>query len=393
MRKWLVSMAVLAMVAAPSFAALGPIYTIAPVGSPDRPAVNVGTVKGDLIVWANNSGTGVTGSRYQALVGPEVNVAFPSTALGWAPWAIEAGVSDNYAVYGGAPSLSGQNMRVERLSDGAIISIPTGGLFGDDNHFPDVNNAGIVVWGAWDNTIKMCDVSSGVAGPITTIVNTPLGNPGWRMRISSDSDRVAVRMDNSGPPSAIDVYDIGDATQYNVITPAVLGGVLGTQKPYKAEISADGNFVVTNMRYTGTGNNNSDIVLVDITNINAPVQYNLTGDNVAAPGWVRNDPAISILDADTALIVWDQNKTGNNDVVGAIVHGLAPGGANPWMQPTFTISALGIHAGENQVYADVDGLLVAWKNGSTGQIQYRYIPEPASLALLALGGLALIRRR
>jgi hypothetical protein len=402
MRRFALILAIVAMISAPSFAALGPVYKITPnagggYGQASRPAVCVDTAIGDQIVWSSGPyavGATAQGSRYQALVGPEVNVALFSGSLGWAPWSIEVGVSQNYAVYGGPPSLSGQALNVERLSDGLIIPVAlAAGDGNDDHHFTDVNNNGDVIWGAWDNTVRHVNVSGGVAGPMTTIVNTPLANPGWRMRLSRDSDRVAIRMDNSGPPSPIDVYDLGDAMQYNILTPAVLGGALGTQKPYKAEISEDGNFVVSNVRYTGTGNNNSDIVLVDITNIAAPVQYNLTGDNATDPGFVRNDPAISMLDADTALLVWDENAAGNNDVVGAFVTGLAPGGAAPTLGTQFTISELGIHAGENQHYADVSGLLVAWKNDSTGEQQYRYIPEPASLSLLALGGLALLRRR
>jgi len=260
-----------------------------------------------------------------------------------------------------------------------------------------VNAAGDVAWVAWPDAtepnptgarIRYSSVASGVAtAPITLAYTGNQGEGGQRMRISSDSDRIVFR-DGPNDGSLIEVYDLGTmgATpvgQYNIFTTD------GDQKAYHNGFSDDGNWDVTNMRSVAAGGTLSDLVLIDITNINAPVQTYLTGDGSggAAPTVTRNDPSMDLIDADTAIVVWDEGGA----IKGMYVSGLSVNA--PVAGPQFNIAD-----GPGLQYADVDydstvgAPLVAWMNGA-GVQQYRYLPEPASLSLLALGGLALLRRR
>jgi hypothetical protein len=321
------------------------------------------------------------------------------------------GVSENYAVFGGPiqsdagratynPGVTDINV-LDRTS-GLVIPIAQAAADGaSDFGYTDVNNAGQVCYHGWPDPndpvdpnggrIMLSDVSSGTATVPIVVDYTDQTSAGDRLRISTYNDRISYRKLNSG--GQVNVYDISDATAYNVWTAADLGGALGVQKAYKPAISDDGKWIATNMRYanlTATWNNASDIVLIDVEAgiAGTPVQYNVTGDNVSVPPSVRNDPAIEMVDADTALIVWDDNVGGKYNVRAAYVTGLSTG--TPVMGSMFWVAQ---SAYVDLKYADVDGNLVAWHNRSTGQVEYRIIPEPATLCLLGLGVLALARRR
>jgi hypothetical protein len=387
MRKFALILAIVAMVSASAFAGVqGPITKIATNFSADRPTVDIGPL-GPTISWANNPGAGAVGSRWVDGINVEVNVAFASQAVGWASWAKESGIAGEWAVYGGPPSLTPLTLEVEHLPTGVCTSIAVAGTGSqDDYHFTDVNEAGDVFFAGWGSNLMHANVSA--PGTVNILSNTyPVYQ---RMRAADQTDRIAYDPDGTG----IAIYDLGTqgpdaAGSYKVATEQDMdpGATVNMQKFYMMEIADAGDLIVTNCRYDATAQE-SDIYLIDVqAGLGSPIVTNLTGDGVTMPTWVRNDPMISRVDADTAIIVWDENPTGQYDVVGAYVTGLAT--STPVMGPKFTICG-GVW---DQRFADIDGNLVAWKNLATGDIEYRFIPEPASLSLLALGGLALLRRR
>lgn len=396
MRKWLLSLAIVAMVSAPAFAGLGPLVTFV---NPDghRPTVDadgaalLGTPT-PIINWARWAGA--TGGRYDLASQTVANVAGPSSIISWAGWAKQTGVANNWAVYGGAPLGSGLPINVEDLSTGAIIGIPE--VNSQNNYgYTDVNANGDVVWIGWPDNTDPIDTTqarirhANVAAPgvITTLgYGANQGEGGQRMRISSDSDRVIWR-DGPNDGSKISLYDLGDAAQYTVFLTD------GDQKAYHNGLDDSGNWSVTNMRSAVDGTTNSDIVLLDLTNPNvlAPLTY-LTGDGSlgAAPTHVRNDPSMDMITNDMAIVVWGDNASGSYAIKGMFVTGLSVNA--PVAGPEFLITNSGN-------FPDVDydsavGMpLVTWLIGGGATIGYRYIPEPATLALLGLGVLALARRR
>jgi hypothetical protein len=426
MRKWLLSLAIVAMISAPALAAFSPVVVITPVNTgvlgyngADRPTVDIGPL-GPTINWANVWFNGAPdprvppvqpsyGSRWTDASGTaptmtEILVAADSSATGHTAWGMESGIAGEWAVYGGPPLNGPFPLNVENITTGVVTSISLAGDPAQHHNFTDVNENGDVFWLAWDATLRHANV----AAPGT--VNTLMSAPNYqRMRAADATDRAALDPDGT----EIGIYDLGwdgpDAAGYYTVAvevdldplppdhsdPDPLNWVENEnlQKFYKSEISDDGTLVVTNCRYSGPGwnaGNVSDIVLFDVQQgLGTTVQVNLTGDNVNAPTTERNDPSITRIDNDTALIVWDEKPDGFYKIVGMYVTGLAT--SSPVAGDVFNIATAGPL--RNLRYADIDGNLVAWKNMSTGDIEYRFIPEPATLALMGLGVLALARRR
>lgn len=417
--KWILSMGVVAMIAVPSFAALGPIVTVPGTGG-HRPTVDAdgvvlsGVGATPVINWATYDGSGF-GGRHAVVPGTTASTPAASSIITWSPWAMQTGIANQWAVYGAVdpiPGSSDSGIDVENLATGAVVhiaeseaSVPGG--YG----WTDVNSAGDVVWIAWPDAadgvaptgsrLRTSNVSSGVAtAPITLVGDLSTQNGGERMRLSSDSDRIAHRLDSAfgSGASLANVYDLGDGVDYNIFNSD------GDQKFYKSAIDDSGNWVVTNMRSVADNTTASDIVLieVDAAKVAYPItaavgagQTYLTGDGSggAAPTHTRNDPSMDMIDADTALVVWGDNAGGDYDIVGMFISGLST--STPVAGSVFTIAG---GAGD-QNFPDVDydstygAPIVTWLVGGGGTIAYRYIPEPASLSLLALGGLAFVRRR
>lgn len=392
MRKLLLVSLVMFALTAPAWA-----FTIntVPLGAgatgPMRPEVNNG-----WIAAVNREGTGnLGGILYDIATSTLYGNVAPIQLMNAGYWhEPQADISDNYAAFGGAPSnLSATyGINVLRRSDNAIINIPTPDASGNE-HLVSLNNAGDVVWVRWPGgageAIMYSNVSSGTPTPPVALISTPTAGQGQRMRMSTDARRFAYRPLPSG--AEIRVYDLATSTDAAVIS---VDGV--NLKAFFSGIDDTGNWLTSNVR--GPSGQWSDIYLVDISNLGSPVVYPLFG-NMSA---IREDPRFEQLDADTGIVVWDEDPTGSNtlfNIRAAYVTGLT---STPTLGTPFDITTA-LNGVSNSRWADVDhygaGVIVAWQNvinaGATtgGQIEYTYIPEPASLTLLALGALALRRRR
>jgi beta propeller repeat protein len=84
---------------------------------------------------------------------------------------------------------------------------------------------------------------------------------------------------------------------------------------------------------------------------------------------------------DGSIVVWSDQRNGDYDIYG---YDLAKSVEFP----------VYVGPGE-QFFPVVSGNLVVWQDGRDGQVDIWgvYIPEPAALSLLALGGLAILGRR
>jgi beta propeller repeat protein len=137
----------------------------------------------------------------------------------------------------------------------------------------------------------------------------------------------------------------------------------------QAKPSISGNIVVWR-----DGNNGGDIRGYDLAtgtafpiHVESPINY--TG---------QNDP-----DIDGRYVVWEDGRNGvDNDI---------------WGYDLLTGQEFPIFQGPgNQADPKISGNLVVWDSyisGATGRIMGAYIPEPASVALLGLGGALLAARR
>lgn len=406
MRKVLVSLAVLALIASPVLAA-GFAKVIIPAqptrpGAYDRPNVDIDTVIGPVIGWAANPSNGFNGGfRYDVSTGTlNLNQAYipavvepptpaqKSLATGFSPWADECGISDNWAVYGGPPSnqAPANPILVQNLATGALTALALSPTADDTWHMTDVNDAGDVLWVGWvgtNETLYHANVSN--PSVITPVAVVPGQSGGTRPAISTDNDIAAWRKDTGtiggvaygSGAKTIGVYDLSAGTEKNWVSN-------GDQKIYHMGIEDGGNWMVSNVRSIAAGGFGSDINLV-----------NLQGASLVATDlhnggyqYERNDPEMEVIDADKAIVVWDEFVNGHYRIVGVVVSGLSTGTISKGTEFLINSSTT-----DDLRYADIDGNLVAWKNMTTGAIEYAYIPEPATLALVGLGVLALARRR
>ncbi len=403
-RTLMVMTAMAAMVAAtPAFAQNTPLGdNVAPtaVGSTFglRPVV-----QGNMIAWADYNagvvgGGGTNGCIYMYdvstvtlnWVGTTDNNVWPAdweevswTGV-WAPWTPQIGLEGDYLYYANIWSDNAESVRRYQISTG--ISTRYSNL-GQQKHFADGNAAGMLVTQDWEGnmTAMLIDANTWDGNASSAAFTAHSDEFGTAPRISGNT---MVWQEDFAATEGIGMYDLGTATQSTILsfdrTPTVdTDGDLVADKPALEarfpQVSNDGSKVVTWVRHWDNRDANgqalTDIRVYDV----ATGVWTILVDQLG----VDEQP---YLDGD--YLVWDRLvATGDHDIMAMEIS---------------TATIFTVDSGSRDArYPVVDGStgLIAWAvdNPSLGSwnaaIHYTYIPEPASLCLLALGGLALVRRR
>lgn len=313
------------------------------------------------------------------------------------------GIAGSWVAAGGSASsnVNGSSLTNKLWFLNGGSSLRAGGQSSNE-HFSDIDRNGKAIWTRWNDAVG----GTGFALMYQDLANNPGGSP--TVLVSSDplSPVYNAQYNDSSCPNIADdgsgkiawssttagkshyIYDLNTMTNYTVYNNPAAGNVL------RNRISDDGNWTVWNERGASTQgtSNRSDIMLLNVSNPGSPVVYNLTNDLAK----LREDPNIEIYGDNTAIIVWGERDSaqiaGNYEIKGMVVSNLS---GTPTPGPIITLAS---EVGRDLRYPDIDKNLIAWaRNPNAVNVetytQYMLIPEPASLALLALGGLALIRRR
>lgn len=289
----------------------------------------------------------------------------------------QTGIGGKWAVVGGAPETQSLSVpikvinletqtRIDVLPDPSVAS-------SGDQHFFDINSNGDLVWvnfgsGGDGNLIwtNMEDPSQQVA------LGTLIGGTSQHPRLSSESGR---RLTYSPSSTSHGVFDLETMTDYVVYESASGENVL------RSRISDDGNWIIANHRPAGETLKRSDIVLINVTDLNKPVSFNLTKDASV----VREDPNIEIVDSDSAVVVWGQDTTpeveDSYDIYAAVLTGLS---ANTPVLGTPVMLAAGDGGdGRGNRFPVIDGDIVAWSyhwgEPNRQTVQYMSIAQPPSI--------------
>jgi hypothetical protein len=287
----------------------------------------------------------------------------------------QTGIGGKWAVVGGAPETQSlivpikvinleSKTRIDVFPDPAVAS-------GVDQHFFDINANGDLVWvnfisGTETGTLmwaNMADPSVQVALP------TIIGGTSQHPRISSESGR---RITYSPSSTTHRVFDLETMTDHLVYESTTGENVL------RSRISDDGNWIIANHRPAGETQKKSDLILVEIKDLDKPVSFNLTED----PTVIREDPNIEIVDEDTAIVVWGQDSTpeveDGYDIYAAILTGLSTH-APVLGTPVLLAENDGLARGNR--FPVIDGDLVAWSyhwgDANSQTVQYMWISEQA----------------
>ena len=213
--------------------------------------------------------------------------------------------------------------------------------YADDGGDPATVTAGGVIGydegrGGWDATVEGFDV---LAGQVTTglevaIPLSAIGNP-------SGDIKVTAFIDGTGHDYASNQFSGA----------GIMGGNLGSDN---------------------AGGGNGSLSGVDLSAI-AGDQFVTISQTVAIPGDLNGDGYVGLDDLQPILDHWNQNVTVGDASMGDIA---GPGGTGP-------DGYVGLD--------DLQPVLDHWNEGTLPTPSS--VPEPASLALLGLGGLAALRRR
>jgi hypothetical protein len=283
----------------------------------------------------------------------------------------QTGVGGKWAVVGGAPEVQALNVpikvidletmtRIDVLPDPAVAS-------GVDQHFFDINANGDLVWvnfisGTSDATLVWANMADPAA---QVVLPTELGGTSQHPRISTESGRRITYSPNS---TTHRVFDLNTMTDYLVYESTTGENVL------RSRISDDGNWIIANHRPAGETLKRSDIILVNVKDLERPVSSNLTKN----PSVIREDPNIEIMDADSAIVVWGQDSTpeveDGYDIYAAVLTGLST--SNPVLgAPVLLAPNDGAQRGNR--FPVIDGDLVAWSyhwiDTGSQTVQYMWI--------------------
>ncbi|MCC7145507.1 MAG: PEP-CTERM sorting domain-containing protein [Phycisphaeraceae bacterium] len=387
LKKSLLGLAILALVASPALAAspFGDNLALKNSKRILRPVV-----QGNMIAWgdfafADINNTWVAG--FINLYDTQTNTlkvlgragGSPTGAIvaaelawvaGWAPWTPQIGFEGDYIGYN------------EPITQGGIVYQVSTGTFthinntGEQWHFADVNGSGLLAIQDWDpamtpNLINPATYDGSDASMVFRGSNAST-EFGTAPRISGN---IMAWNDDTADDYRRTMYNLATNTETVIWTSSKTTANL---YPQKIQVDSTGSRLVMAVRDetsdNGFGGKLTDVVVYDVAAGTWSTLLNMVAGDEEA-----------MLDGD--YLVWQRKvATGDNDIYGmeistGRVFAIATGSANatlPW----------------------VDGStgLVAWiEPDGTGDysfdMHYTFIPEPATLSLLVLGGLGLLRRR